>query len=1405
MSDDSSAAPPPEPSPPAAPLPRSLARKLVIGLVVVLLVVLLPVAGSLSAAWWMLVHPTGTAWLLQHAGTVKVSGAQGALLGDFQAERIEFDARPKGMHLVLAGVGWKGLRMVSGGSWSQWRVDIDELHATRVDFDLPPSDKPPPLPADLLLPLEIDVKQLRIDELRSNRLGATPLRSVQAHLHLGAQGGTLHLVDGLSLQREQLLASGSARIASKAPMLLSANMALTQAAAASAPAWNADLGFAGPLQTPTLKATLRALPGNGRPAQTLDAQATLTPFVAWPLGDLQASATALDLSAFSSAAPTTALTLQATARTQGMDQPAFVGITLANAAAGRWNEGRLPLRSLQVALRGRPNDTSTLDLQTFDAELGSAQQAAGRVQGGGRWSRTAWNLDATLKDLQPALLDTRAPAMQLDGPLKLAGRGFGEATLDNAQLDVKADIAGRLAQHGPLRAVQLAFDATLGQRAVVLREAVARAGGARATLSGKGERGAGDAPWQVAGKTALVDFDPLPWWPGREDSPWRKGPHKLNANGDFDLTLPRDTATAPLLERLAALRGSANIKLDNSLLAGVPLKGDITLRSADGGPMAASLLLDAAGNTLRADGKLNPAGPGTSDSWDLVIAAPSLDRLTPLSRLLQSSKAELAATGSLNATAHVDGRWPVLTTQGKLDAKTLRLAGVSVQRAEARWQMGTTMDAAIDAEATLTQASYNGPTIESATLTLKGTGRAHRLDLRAEAKALPPAWVDSVQPVATAASGASAAAARPAKAATPATRSLALLQMTGGVFDAAGSPVAGWRGNIGQLELRGNGNGNTTPPWARARDITAEVQWAGAPPRVVVQPGRLELLGAALRWSRAEWQAAASAAAPPRLDVQAELEPLLVAPLLARLQPDFGWGGDLSVGGYIKVRSAPTFSADVLLERSRGDLNVTDESDTQALELSDVRLALKANEGSWNFTQALAGKTLGQVAGAVVLRTSPQAAWPAADTPIDGVIALEVTNLGTWGTWVPAGWRLGGTLRSNAAIGGRFGAPEYTGTLRGSALSVRNFLQGVNVADGDVAIALQGSTARIEKFTARAGAGTVTLEGSASLGESPKAQLKLVADKFQLLGRVDRRIVASGSAQLQLDRSSAALDGQFGIDEGLVDFTRSDAPGLSDDVEVVRAKPVDAPASAPRANGGTPRRVAINLKVNLGDKLRLRGRGIDTGLRGELRVAAPNGRLALNGTVSASDGTYAAYGQKLIIDRGLIAFSGAADNPRLDIEATRPNTDVRVGVLITGTAQVPRIRLFSEPELSDIDKLSWLVLGRASDGLGRADTALLQRAAVALLSGEGEGITDQFTKAIGLDEVSLRQSDGDVRETVISLGKQLSRRWYVGYERGLNATTGTWQLIYRVAQRFTLRAQSGLDNSLDAIWTWRWQ
>ena len=71
---------------------------------------------------------------------------------------------------------------------------------------------------------------------------------------------------------------------------------------------------------------------------------------------------------------------------------------------------------------------------------------------------------------------------------------------------------------------------------------------------------------------------------------------------------------------------------------------------------------------------------------------------------------------------------------------------------------------------------------------------------------------------------------------------------------------------------------------------------------------------------------------------------------------------------------------------------------------------------------------------------------------------------------------------------------------------------------------------------------------------------------------------------------------------------------------------------------------------------------------------------------------------------------------------------------------------------------------------------------------------------LGLDTLSVSQSDGLVRETVVSVGKQISRHWYMGYERNLSATGGNWQLVYSLAQRFKVRAQTGEDNALDFIW-----
>jgi translocation and assembly module TamB len=883
---------------------------------------------------------------------------------------------------------------------------------------------------------------------------------------------------------------------------------------------------------------------------------------------------------------------------------------------------------------------------------------------------------------------------------------------------------------------------------------------------------------------------------------------------------------------LAATTGTARLAIVDSLLAGIALHGTAKYANSDGRARPA-LDLVAAGNHAEVEGTIAARG-ASNDEWRIAVDAPRLDALAPLlaapARANAASHAASALSGSLVARAHVAGRWPQVNSDGELQAKALRFETVAIRQASGRWHVASGDDGKLDGHFVLDGVDAGGRALDRIQADLAGTMRSHRAELRVASALLPPAWTHalaarpssaSAGPASSAASSApsplvSSAASPPASSAAattanvPATaRSLVTVVAEGGLVDVNGSRAGGWRGTLREAVARSLATPTTT--WLDARDVRGSVVWAGAPLRVTLDPGSAQVLGATVRWGQVDWRQG-GAGALARLDAQADVDAIAIAPILQALQPGFGWGGDLRIGAHLKARSTSGVSIDMVVERTSGDLTVTDEVSSQSLGLSALRLGIAAEDGVWHFTAAAAGATLGVVSAAVTARTSPGATWPPPETPLEGVSELRVDNLGTWGPWLAPGWRLGGRLHANATFGGRFGAPEYTGHVEGAGISVRNFVEGVSVTDGTVAIALRGTSAHIETFTAKGGAGMLRLEGDAAFDAAPTAQLRLVLERFELLTRVDRRIVASGTAALRLDAKTVGVDGDLKVDEGLVDFTRSDAPALGSDVEVVRRPRTPAPAPAlaqaqePAAVGTPQRAVSLDVRVDMGEKLRVRGRGLDAGLRGELRLTTPGGRLAVNGTLRTVEGTYQAYGQKLDIDRGILAFAGPVENPRLDIEATRPNLDVRVGVTVTGTALNPRIRLFSEPELPDIDKLSWLVLGRASETTGGADTALLQQAALALLSGEGPGATDRLVKSIGLDEVSVRQTQqGSAKDTIVSLGKQISKRWYVGYERGLNTTLGTWQLIYRIAQRITVRAETGSDNAVDVIWTWRWK
>lgn len=1376
-----------------------------------------------SGATWLWATESGTRWALSQVPGLQFAELQGAPgLGNLSLGHLNLKT-PAG-ELTLKRLQLQGLQVrwrPAPGQWLAWQLASAQVAELR--WQSAPSTGPSVAPAHLRLPVALTVAQLNV---ASARIDALPeLRGLQARLWLAENGGARHRVQDLRLQTDRFALRGEAQLAADAPLQTQLQAQLD--GRWDDAAWQARLDLAGPLAELQAKAQLQGEAAAGRPAQHLSAQARLRPFAPWPLGELQLQAEALDLSALLAGAPRTRLRGQVQVRSAGLDQPAQADLALHNDAATAWGQGGLPVRSLQFRASGTPQPLQRLDLKDLQLVLGPAQAEAGRITGHGHWQADAAGvptarIELALSQGRPAALDPRLPAMVLSGPVTLALRLPPQAADTSARFDAR--LTGQLAGAGPrpgaaagaaLPPVVLALAGQADRQGLALEQLLASAGSARLQASGRASR-VGAQGWRWDIQADVADLDPSVWYPGEPGSPWRRGPHRLSGRLASSGQAPQAALADPLV-RWRELAGQASLQLAPSQLAGVALQGEAGVKGA-GEASQAQLRLQAGPNRL--------AWEGAARRGQASLDAPELAALAPLLALLPAARPWLPSAGSVQAELAQDGppaaaQWQASLTARNLQTPSLRLGQLQLSGRSSWLDGAPALDAPLALSLQADDLAWSGgpERIEALRVTLGGSLRQHQLQASAVSPLRPPVWFDQLLGANTGSGTRLALQAegrwQPAVGAPAAGRSVA------GNLEAG--PSAGGAGTwtLRLPSLLGQASDGSGQPWLAGRDLQlqAELGPAAVLRQLSLAPGRLQLPGTALQWQTARYQAANPASGGvPRLALEARIEPFAAAPLLARAQPELGWRGDLMLAGSVSLRSEQRFDADVVFERQSGDLSVADDvqdSNTryQSLGLSDLRLGLAAHDGTWHFTQALAGRRLGEMAAALTVRTRADALWPPADAPLEGVAQVHVARLGAWGAWLPPGWRLGGELTTSASLGGRVGAPEVTGQLQGRGLSVRNALEGVDWTEGEVDLRLQGPTARVERFEFKGGEGRLAVTGEATLGQDPTLALQGRAERFQVLGRIDRRILTSGQASLRLARESLSLQGQLKVDEGLIDFSRGGAPGLDDDVSLVQSSRLPAAgteAGAGSANGGAraaPRRaVSMKLLVNLGEQLRIKGRGLDTRLLGELSLGTtPAGRLSANGVVRTDRGTYAAYGQKLTIERGQLTFTGPVDDPRLDIFASRPNLDVTVGVAVTGSALIPRVRLYSEPEMADIDKLSWLVLGRASDGLGRTDTALLQRAALALLAGEGEAPTDALLNSIGLTDFSVRQDDsGDTRETVVTLGKQLSRRWYLGYERSVNAASGTWQLIYRAAQRFTLRAQSGEDNALDLIWTWRW-
>ena len=489
---------------------------------------------------------------------------------------------------------------------------------------------------------------------------------------------------------------------------------------------------------------------------------------------------------------------------------------------------------------------------------------------------------------------------------------------------------------------------------------------------------------------------------------------------------------------------------------------------------------------------------------------------------------------------------------------------------------------------------------------------------------------------------------------------------------------------------------------------------------------------------------------------------------------------------------------------------------------------------------AATGARLGQLNGKI--DAAMLSAWALNDqAPWQISLNSQSDDLGWLAGILGESWKSGGRLNGELKIAGTPAQPVSSGYFRGDKLMLQMPDQGLHLANGELDAELANNLLRVNKLNfdsllqkppralqrserndAMALAerpGRLEIKGEMRVdrkqaGES--AALDVHLERFGFFQRADAWILLSGDGRLSMANDTFGIHGKLAADAGYWQLADASTPKLSDDV-VIKLPDNEKTTSRLRP------KLDLDLSAGLGRNFLFNGAGLSSRLTGDVRLRASGRDLPrASGSIRSRDGRFEAYGQQLEIERGILTFQGLLENPALDVRAVRKGLAVEAGVQVSGTAQKPRVRLISDPELPDPEKLSWLVLGHGPEQMGAGDATLLLSAAGSILGRDSGGIVKQLKTTFGIDEFGVRQ--GEIGDTgsralnsrvagssidttastgnqILSVGKRLSSNAMLSYEQALGEAESIVKLTVNLTREISVIGRAGSDNALDIFYT----
>ena len=403
--------------------------------------------------------------------------------------------------------------------------------------------------------------------------------------------------------------------------------------------------------------------------------------------------------------------------------------------------------------------------------------------------------------------------------------------------------------------------------------------------------------------------------------------------------------------------------------------------------------------------------------------------------------------------------------------------------------------------------------------------------------------------------------------------------------------------------------------------------------------------------------------------------------------------------------------ADVALELSPGNVTILLEDEPQAFPIRGGAFALHLDPDQGTYSQ-LALELLSDsfIKGDVRLPRQTGLSF-SPEQPIQGNVGIRFSDMQLLAALIQPVENSGGQVTLSAAVDGLLTQPKVTGELAGKQLTAEIPELGITIKQFDLDARADGENKIDLKSTLTSGDGRLSTTGTITLGDKEiwQADLFVKGEELEVINIPDVTASISPDLTLSVHPETLTLRGKIVIPKAkitpnVIVSGNSGGSGIvreSDDVVIIN--PLNEDPSDIPSKPSVPLNLDLLVDVILGpdvtvDVVDFKSRlGGAIGLNLSPGQTMPQGR----GEVQIIDGTYRAYGQDLEIHQGRILFSGGdITNPGLNISAIRTiyqnnssNHVKEVGVQITGRAQNPHLRFFSDPMMENAQILSYIVTG----------------------------------------------------------------------------------------------------------------